>query len=133
MPFKVTGADGRVIEDNLPDAEAEALARRVSAATGEPVTLTPFTPSDEGYVLDVGAAKEVQHVEPVEDSDESAAELVLAEMTVGELKAFAVEHELDVDLKLKKDELLAAIEQAVVDKQNEDNSPPSEDPPSTDD
>lgn len=71
MPIKVTGADGRLLHDNLSDKDALDLARRVHEVTGEEVTLTPLVFDGEEYVEDPGQARVFGAVseEPAEEPE----------------------------------------------------------------
>ena len=60
MSVRVTGADGRVIDENLNAADAHASAVRVHDATGEQVTLENLSNGD------------VTHVPPYFEADEPA-------------------------------------------------------------
>lgn len=56
MPFRVTGADGRVLHENTDEQSAELLALRVHEATDEDVTITPFKLDAETWVPDEDAS-----------------------------------------------------------------------------
>lgn len=66
MPTQVRGENGRIIHDQLSDADAGELARLVHAAEGEVVKLVPFVLKGEEWVLDEAGARTVGA--PVEEA-----------------------------------------------------------------
>ncbi len=52
-------------------------------------------------------------IEPEDEEDEDDYEVVLSEMTVKELVEYADENDIDLDGATKKDDIIAAIEEAM--------------------
>lgn len=112
MPKQVRGADGRVIERQMSDTDADVIARNVHAATGEVVTLIPFAWNEktESYVLEEDQATTVgaPPVEEVEIPD-VVTDDELKDLKVAQLKLLAAREEVDLTGATVKDDFIDAI------------------------
>lgn len=112
MPKQVRGQDGRIIQKQLSDGDADTVARQVHANTGEVVTLVPFIDKGEdGYVLDEDAATTVG-APPVEETAVELPEVVgddeIESLTKDQIHALAKREGFELD-DAKKPELVADL------------------------